>query len=118
MAVRIVHFGRNNLNRIAALKSKGYSVDECHSLGQLHAYLVGMLPTDAVAIAESDGTVEDHAISLIRAISTAPLILFRNGNDHYNRAEFDLVVPHDAGAGEWLSNIAELIARSAQRPND
>lgn len=115
MGVRIVHFGIDNFNRVAALKNRGYSVDECHSLGQLHAFLVGMLPTDAVAIANNDGPEQDHAISLIRAISTVPLILFRDEDHHYNKAEFDLVVPSDAAAGEWLSDIAELIARSCER---
>jgi hypothetical protein len=112
MAVRIVHFGSDAFCRVDALKSMGYSVDVCNSFAQLHASMVGILPADAVAIAENDGTVSDHAISLIRAVSTAPLILFRDGNHHYSRAEFDLVVPFDAGADEWLSDIAELIARS------
>ncbi len=115
MAVRIVHFGSDTFNRVAALKSVGYSVDECNSLAQLHAFLVGILPTDAVTITENDGTVPDHAISLIRAISAAPLILFRDENDHFKRAEIDLIVPSDAIADQWLSDIAELIAHSFQR---
>jgi hypothetical protein len=115
MAVRIIFFGSDNLNRVAALKGMGYSVDECRSLAELHASLVGILPADAVAIAENDGTEQDHAISLIRAISSAPLILFRNGNHHHSRAEFDLVVPLDATADKWLSDFAELISRFSIR---
>ena len=112
MTVRIVHFGSDTFNRIAALKGRGYSVVQCSSLAQLHASLVGIPPSDAVAITENDGTVPDHAISLIRAISPVPLILLRDGNHHYNRAEFELVVPSDAGGDEWLCDSAELIARS------
>lgn len=115
MAVRIVHFGSDTLDRVAALKSKGYSVEECNSLAQLHASLIGLEPTDAVAIAENDGTVTDRAISLVRAISSAPLILFRDEDRHYNRAEFDLVVPLDAAADKWLNDVAEMIARSSLR---
>jgi hypothetical protein len=115
MAMRIVHFGSDTFNRVAALKSKGYSVDKCNSLAELHASLVGFLPADAVAIAEGDGTVTDQAISLTRAISAAPLILFRNGNHHCNRPEVDLVVPLNTGTDKWLNDISELIARSLQR---
>jgi hypothetical protein len=115
MAVRIVHFGSDTFNRVAALKNLGYQVDECKSLAQLHASLVGIPHTDAVAIAEKDGAVPDHAISLIRAISAAPLVLFRDGNHHYNVTEFDLVVPFDKRADAWLSDLAELIARTVQR---
>ena len=112
MAVRIVHFGSDNLNRVDALKSRGYSVDECISLTQLHASLVGILPTDAVVIAENDETMADHALSLVRGASTVPLILFRDGNSHYSRAEFDLVVASDSASDAWLREIADLIASS------
>lgn len=115
MAVRIVHFGGDNCNRVAALKSMGYSIDECNSLAQLHAALVGVLETDAVAIAENDGAAPDHTISMIRATSTAPLILLRSRSPHYNEADFDLVVPFSSRADEWLGNVAELIGRSMQR---
>jgi hypothetical protein len=118
MAVRIVHFGSDTFNRAAALKSRGYSVEECNSLAHLHAALVGIVPADAVVIADNegnDGTVQAHALSLIRAISSVPLILFRNEDHHHGRADFDLVVPADAQADKWLAEIAELIARSSQR---
>lgn len=115
MTVRIVHFGSDNLNRVALLKNKGYKVEECKSIAQLHASLLGFSSTDAVAITENDGVVPDHAISLIRAISAAPLIVFQDGNHNQNRTEFDLVIPLDAGAENWLSDIAELIARSSRR---
>jgi hypothetical protein len=90
----------------------GYRVDECNSIAQLHASLVGIANTDAVVIAENDGAVPDLAISLIKAISSAPLILFKDGDYQYNGNEFDLVVPLDARADEWLGGIAELITRS------
>ena len=115
MAIRIVHFGSDVFNRIAALKRTGYSVDECYSIADLHASLVGILPADAVAIADNEGAVTDHAISLTRSISAAPLILFRDRNDLYIRPEIDLVVPSNAGADDWLNDIAKLIERSSRR---
>ena len=118
MAIKIVHFGSDNFNRIATLKSCGYSIDECNSLAQLHASLVGILPADAVAIAENirnDDTVQDYAVSLVRAITSIPLILFGNGNHDRVKAEFDLVVPSDAQPDKWLSDLAELIAHSSRR---
>src|SRR5579863_8958984 len=117
MAIRIVHFGEDTFNRISTLKSNGYSVDECYSLSELHASLVGILPADAVTIAENDrdGAVTDHAISLTRSISAAPLILFRGGNQRYSAPEIDLVVPSNAGADDWLKDLAKLIERSSGR---
>jgi hypothetical protein len=117
MAIRIVHFGEDVFDRIAALKSKGYSVEECYSLSELHASLVGLVPADAVTIAYNDGAVTDHAISLTRSISAVPLILFRDENDGYNRPEIDLVIPTSARLDEdsWLNDIAELICRNSQR---
>jgi hypothetical protein len=115
MTTKIVHFGSDTFNRVVALKNLGYYVDECHSLAELHASLVGMMPADAVAIAEHDETMSDHAISLVRAISAVPLILFKSGNHDRNSARFDLVVPSDSHADQWLSAIAELLSDSSQR---
>jgi len=117
MGIRIVHFGEDTFNRISTLKSNGYSVDECYSLSELHASLVGFLPADAVTIAENDkdGAVTDHAISLTRSISAAPLILFRSESQHFSAPEIDLVVPLNAGTDDWLNDLAKLIERSSRR---
>jgi hypothetical protein len=115
MAVRIVHFGVDTKNQIAALKNAGYRVDECSSLAQLHAALVGIWPADAVVIAENDGAALGQAISLTRASSTVPLILFQNGNHYSNPAEFDLVIPQSIESCDWLSDIAKLMDRGFQR---
>jgi hypothetical protein len=115
MRGRIIHFGVDIGNRIAPLKDAGYRVDECRSLAQLHAALVGILAADAVAVTDNDGGIPQGAISLIRATSIAPLILFQNDNHRHNSAEFDLVVPSSIEARDWLSSIAEVMARSVQR---
>jgi len=115
MAIRIVLLGSDRFNRVAALRSKGYAVDECYSVAELHSSLVGVLPTDAIAIAESDAAVIDSATSLARAISAAPLILFENGAQHPNPGEFDLLIPANAAEQHWLSDIAQLVARTSKR---
>ena len=115
MVARIVHFGEDAHNRIATLKNAGYHVDECRSLAELHAALVGIQAADAVAVTENDGAIPPKAISLIRATSIAPLILFQNGDHQYNPAEFDLIVPSSIEARDWLSGIAAVMTRSVQR---
>jgi hypothetical protein len=114
MAAKIVHFGVETDNRIATLKSAGYRVEECRSLAQLHAALVGILPADAILITDNDGAAPDQARSLARATSIAPLILCHNGKHHYNPAEFDLIIPPLMEAQDWLSEIAKLMARFLQ----
>jgi hypothetical protein len=115
VAVRIVHYGDDVCNQVAALREMGYSVSECVSLAELHAAMVGVMRADAVAIAESNGTVPDQVVSLVRATSAVPLILFQSENPQYSDAEFDLVIPCASTAEEWADNFAELIARSIKR---
>lgn len=115
MAIRIVHFGEDSLNRISTLRDMGYSVEECYSLAELHASLVGVLPADAVAISENVSAVTDHAISLTRSVSAVPLILFRGGNQYCSASEIDLVVPSNAGTDEWLNAVAKLVEPSSRR---
>jgi hypothetical protein len=114
MIARIVHFGSDNSFRVALLKTAGYSVDECNSVSQLHAALIGLREADAVVISEGDGDAPYDAISLTRSTSMVPLILFRSRNPHYDESEFDLVVPEAIDPAKCLSDIARLISSRRQ----
>jgi hypothetical protein len=109
MDARIVHFGFDDCARIAVLKRAGYCVEDCNSVSLLHAALVEVRGADAVAITENDGVAPNDLISLARATSMAPLILFQSTNPHYDESEFDLVVPALTGPRQWLSEIGRLI---------
>jgi hypothetical protein len=109
MDARIVHFGCDDCHRIAALKRAGYLVEDCGSTSLLHAALVEVQGADAVVIAENDGAALCDLISLTRATSMVPLILFQGRNPHYDESDFDLVVPALTGTRQWLTAIAALI---------
>jgi hypothetical protein len=109
MDARIVHFGFDDCHRIAVLKSAGYSVEECKSIAQLHAALVGVREVEAVVITETDEIEPDEAISVTRATSMAPLILFQSLKPHYDVSEFDLVVPCPTDPYKRLGDIRAVI---------
>lgn len=110
MATKIVHFGLDHCNRVAVLKGVGYSVVECDSVAQVHSALLVPPTANAVAITENEGDEPHKVMSLVRATSTAPLILFQSENPHYSPAHFDLVVTFPKESRNWLDDIAELIA--------
>jgi hypothetical protein len=115
MVARIVHFGLDSCFRGALLKAAGHSVEECNSVSQLHAALIGVREADAVVFSEGEGEVPYDAISLTRSTSTAPLILFRSRSPHYDESEFDLVIPEFTDPNKWLKEIAALIAGRRQQ---
>jgi hypothetical protein len=110
MASRIVHFGVDDCHRIAVLKSAGYCVDDCgNSVSQLHVALIGVRETDAVVMAESIGILPEKALSTVRSVSMAPVILFQSKNPHYDESEFDLVIRKLTHPDRWLNDIGVLI---------
>lgn len=112
MGVRIIHFGLDKCHRIAILKSAGYVVEGCNSASQLRATIAEASSFAAVAMTECDGALPTEALSLVRANSDAPLILFQSRNPHYNESHFDWVVRVLTDPRQWLSDIETVIERN------
>lgn len=114
MAAQIIHFGPDDCHRLTVLRSAGYSVHACASLGQLHASLEMNREADAVVMTESDGVAPKEAITLARSCSAAPVVLFSAGNGCHEELCFDLVVHSLTPPGEWLVEVDALIAKSRE----
>lgn len=82
MACRIIHFGPDHAHRLMVLRSAGYAIDDCDSLDGLERAFEIEPGADAVAVTETDarldGQAPEQVISLVRASSRAPLILFQS----------------------------------------
>lgn len=114
MAARIIHFGPDDCHRLTVLRSAGYSVDACGSLGQLRASLVADREADAVVMTEGDGVAPEEAITLARSHSSAPVVLFSGSNRSYEESSFDLVVHSLTPPDEWLVEVDVLIAKNRE----
>jgi CRP/FNR family transcriptional regulator len=115
MTARIVHFGIDDCDRLRTLRDAGYAVDSSNSLTELQSFLSSNEQIDAVAITESSGSAASNVISLIRASSDAPLILFQGWNSNANESKFNLVVPVLAPPDMWLKEIGALTEHSRIR---
>jgi hypothetical protein len=111
-AATIIHLGTDDRHRIAVLKTAGYVVKNCDSFAQLHSALIAIPPADAVAISESRNELCEKAISLTRAASAVPLILFQSATSGFNESDFDLVVPVLTPPQVWIDEITRLIEES------
>lgn len=109
MVSRVVHYGVDECHRIAVLRSKGYAVEICNSLPQLHNALAEERRTDAVLITEGETDPLETAITLARSRSSAPLILFRRTNCDVDDQIFDLVIETLTRPQQWLRDIESLI---------
>jgi hypothetical protein len=112
MDARIIHVGEDDRFRIAVLKSAGYHVQDCNSFAQVHAALLEPPPADAVLLTESGAELPFRVVSLVRATTLAPVILFQQVASPLPESEFDLVIPPRTVPREWLSEVEALIARS------
>jgi hypothetical protein len=111
-AASLIHFGPDNCFRIPVLEDAGFSVVECLGINDLHAHLTGFQPLDAVAMGNTQDVRLGSVISLVRATSTAPLILFESFDEERpadEDDEFDLVIPVCAMPYQWLKDIDNLI---------
>jgi len=111
-AATIIHLGTDDRHRVTVLKAAGYLVNICDSFSQLHSALVAIPPADAVAVSESRNELCERAISLTRASSAVPLILFQSDISQLNEADFDLVVPTLTPPKVWIDEIKKLIEES------
>jgi CRP/FNR family transcriptional regulator, cyclic AMP receptor protein len=108
MTARIVHFGIDDFDRLRNLRDAGYSVDSSNSLTELRILLGSNKDIDAFALTESNRTASSDVVSLIRASSDAPLILFRGWTSSAVESEFNLVVPVLTPPDIWLREVAAL----------
>lgn len=109
MISRVVHYGVDECHRIAVLRSKGYAVENCNSLPQLHNALAAERGTDAVLMTEGETDPLENAITLTRSQCSAPLVLFRSTNGDADDQVFDLVIETLTTPQQWLSDIESLI---------
>jgi hypothetical protein len=111
MAARVIHFGVDDCHRLMVLRSAGYSVDNCDSLGQLITKLETDGEADAVVMSDCDGISTEEAASLARTHTKAPVVLFRSTNRSVEESAFDLVVHSLTPPEVWLNEVDALIAQ-------
>jgi hypothetical protein len=109
MTTRVIHFGPDDCHRLMVLRSAGYFVDACWSLGQLRASLLTGGEIEAVFMSEREGIAPDEAVSLAKTHCAAPVVLFRSTNRAYPDSTFDLVVHALTPPEVWLKEIDALI---------
>lgn len=107
----IIHVGTDDCYRAEVFKIAGYLVNSCTSLNQLYEALNAIPTADAVAISEGVDEIP-RAISLTRATSSIPLILFQGVPSRCKETDFDLIVPAFTDPQEWLAEIRGLIEES------
>lgn len=112
MATQVLHIGNDHCHRIMVLRRAGYSVEACPFLGNLDTALHNDDKLAAVAMSEADASARQQALTLIRSISTAPVILFKHAIYYPDEADFDLVIPNLTPPKDWLNSVAAIIARS------
>jgi hypothetical protein len=111
-AATIIHFGTDLRHRTEVFKTAGYVVNNCSSFDQLHSALIAIPPADAVAFDESRGKLCARAVSLTRATSSLPLVLFRSLTPRLDASEFDLVVPVLTPPQVWIAEVVRVVEES------
>lgn len=115
MAARVVHFGCDACRRLLVLHMTGYAVDDFSSILKFRCALQDSTQTAAVLFTGEDETDRKEALTLARAQSCAPLILFETSNAPADEADFDLVIPPLTPPEEWLGRIAATIQQRRAR---
>jgi hypothetical protein len=118
MATRVIHFGPDDCHRRMVRQSAGYSVDECHSLGELRDCLLTATAFEAVFMSEAEGLTPEDAASITRMHSCVPVILFRGTNLSYEESQFDLVIHALTPPDVWLNEVETLIERGRAERTD
>ena len=112
MAVRVLHFGKDNCNRLLVLRSVGYAVDTCRTVEEFHSVLQKGAGADVILVTTGPARERRQVITRARERSHAPLVPFSTCYDYADEAEFDLVIPPLTHPEEWLRKIAGLIEQS------
>lgn len=118
MAARIVHFGADECARLTVLESVGYQVDAC---GTSIARLVAQLQAcaaDAVLVTESRTTKIKEAVTVSRANTPAPLVLFEDASCRHESLSFDVIIPPLTPPADWLREIHRVIEQSRKIVNE
>jgi CxxC-x17-CxxC domain-containing protein len=126
MAPNILHFGGEIGDRFPFLRNFGYSVNRYGTVIAFRDALESGVEHDALSLSDQDEDASPLVVLAARALSSAPLILFRTrsliafpeGEEEVadaqtqTEAEFDLVVPASASPRAWIGEVAALIASS------
>ncbi len=112
MAVRILHFGRDDCYRVTVLQRVGYTVSTAENLEILDLRLRQPDPVDAVVISEDDPETAEHAAEVVRRRSAAPVILFRRSKRDLDESKFGQVFPWNVPPEVWLAETGILIEKS------
>ena len=112
MVARVIHFGWDDCYRVQVLRSVGYEVRESHSLEGLRVDLQRDEHVDAIVVSEDNWQQTQQAAAMARQHSAAPLILFRRTANPIDQKLFDQVYSPLVPPEQWVSQTAELIAKS------
>jgi hypothetical protein len=112
IAAKVLHFGADDCSRMLVLRSVGYSVDLCPTVEDFHSMLQKRADADAVLVTTGPAGERQQVITLTRAHSHAPLVLFNPSYDYADVGEFDLVIAPLTRPEEWLRKIATVIEQS------
>lgn len=109
MATRVIYFGNDSCHRLPVLTAAGFSVEHCPSLAVLGDALSAAPEPRAVFFCDHQGRLPHDAILLVRTHPGVLVILFRETNQQWNEAEFDLVIPILTPPHSWLGEIELLL---------
>lgn len=111
-AARVIHFGDDECYRTPIMRAAGYEVELCTCIPELQAALKSGEAADLICISESYNQPREDALAISRAMSGAPVVLFRSTMHRYISDRFDLEIDTLATPEVWLVHIGKLILKS------
>lgn len=113
----VIHFGRDDFNRIELLQRVGFEVLVLNSLEQLPVHLKDAVDTgephvDAVLVSEETPESAVTAAAFIRQHSDVPLILLRRSEAALDESRFDRVYDSHVAPSIWLYETAVVVEQS------
>lgn len=111
-AARLIHFGEDECYRTPIMRGAGYNVEQCESIPDLQQALKSPETTDLICISESYHRPREDALAISRALSKAPVVLFRSTMHRYIADRFDLEIDTLAEPEVWLLQLDGLIEES------
>lgn len=111
MAERIIHFGLDDCYRVQVLRAAGYDVRQARSLIEVRTDLNRGNGVAAVIVLSDEARTAEEAATLA---GNTPVILFRRGTRTIDERKFDCILDCTVSPAIWLSQLAEVIARSGK----
>jgi hypothetical protein len=111
-AARVIHFGQDECYRTPILRGAGYDVEQCTSIPELQQALKADDDAELICISESYEQPREDALATSRALSSAPVVLFRSTAHRYMADSFDLEIDPLDSPEVWLVHMGSLIDRS------